>query len=627
MRKSLTLTVFYLTLFCCNAFAQTYSQDTARVNRWNDLADESAPSDLDLTLKYADSAFKLSKKINYTLGLGYAMMNRGLGYDYAGDFDKALIFYDSALVLMEKSGNARGRGLVLSNLGILHISIGKYNKATNYLLHCLQLFKKIGYYKGIAATLNNLGLISRREGEYFKAIDYYKQSIEYKEKIGNYKGVLNTYINICSMYIYLEDWSLALEYNVRALALAREQGTKLHLGELYTSQGSILRGLKRNDEALKAFETALELIPDNNSESKAVAFTGIGSILFDGKNYDDAEIYFLKALEQVNLRNEQNYRLEILDALAQNYQAQKNYKEANKYLKEYITLKTELADAAKSQEVKDLEAKYNYFVQKDKIQTLDQKNKKKDAALQKSRSNAILLTAVILFMIAILLFILYMLQRIRKQKAIASKALADREMLLKEIHHRVKNNLQMVSSLLFLQSENINDEMAINALNVSRSRVEAMAIIHQKLYKDANLSGVSSPEYIDHLIDGIFDTMDCDPDDITIRKNISNLHLDIDTTIPIGLILNELITNALKHAFDPDQEPKILEVSLTNEGDHLKLVVADNGKGNPNLKKEHSTGFGSKLIQMFAKKLHADMSIDRASGYRVELLIKKFTLQ
>lgn len=626
MRKSLTLTVFYLTLFC-NTFAQTYTQDTARINRWNERANENAPSKLELVLKYTDSASSLSEKINYTIGSAYAVMYRGLGYDYAGDFKKALPLYDSALVLMKKSGNALGRGRALTNLGILHISLGKYDKATSYLLEGLQLFKRIGHQQGTAAILNNLGLISRREGEYYKAIDYYKQSIEYKEKIGNSKGVLTTYTNICSMYIYLEDWSLALEYNIRALAITKEIGSKLNTGELYASQGSILRGLGRDDEAIKAFETALQLIPDKNSDSKAVAYTGLGSIFFDQKRHDKAEDYFLKALEQVNIRNERDYRLEILDALAQNYQAQENYKEANKYLKEYILLKTELSEAAKSQEVKDLEAKYNYFVQKDKIQSLDKKNKNKDAELQKSRSNALKLTGVILFMVAILLFILFMLQRIRKQKAIASKALADREVLLKEIHHRVKNNLQMVSSLLFLQSENIDDEKAINALNVSRSRVEAMAIIHQKLYKDANLSGVSSPEYIDHLLDGIFDTMDCEMEEITVQKNIADLHLDIDTTIPIGLILNELITNSLKHAFDPEQEPKILEVSLTNEGDHLKLVVADNGKGNPNLKKEHSTGFGSKLIQMFAKKLQAEIAIDRENGYRVEMKIKKFTLQ
>ena len=135
------------------------------------------------------------------------------------------------------------------------------------------------------------------------------------------------------------------------------------------------------------------------------------------------------------------------------------------------------------------------------------------------------------------------------QNTIVFEALKEKDFLLREIHHRVKNNLQVISSLLSLQARQIGDKNIQKAINEGRSRVRSMALIHQNLYQNENLTGVSVERYLSNLLSELFDTYKVDSDKITLHFNIQDIDLDVDTMVPFGLILNELISNCLKHAF------------------------------------------------------------------------------
>ncbi|MEM6264112.1 MAG: sensor histidine kinase, partial [Bacteroidota bacterium] len=193
------------------------------------------------------------------------------------------------------------------------------------------------------------------------------------------------------------------------------------------------------------------------------------------------------------------------------------------------------------------------------------------------------------------------------------------ELLLKEIHHRVKNNLQTISSLLFLQSAHIQDEDVKQAVAAGQHRVESMALIHQKLYQKENLAAVEMKDYLHNLTNSLVDTFGYQPERIQVHIDMEELELDVDTAVPLGLIVNELITNSLKYAF-PDGRKGKITVNLAQQADgKLELQVADDGIGAANT--ERGTSFGSQLIQLLTQQLGGTIEQSAEDGYCTKIVV------
>lgn len=202
----------------------------------------------------------------------------------------------------------------------------------------------------------------------------------------------------------------------------------------------------------------------------------------------------------------------------------------------------------------------------------------------------------------------------KKNKDILESSLKEKEVLLREIHHRVKNNLQIISSLLNLQSSFIEDESALKMFQESNLRVRSMAIVHEKLYRSEDLSRVDFNEYIASLIGYMYQIYGIDPDQIKINVSVKNIFLDINSAIPCGLIVSELISNALKHAFPEGQEGSINIIFDRIGQGKYRLVVEDNGVGLDNTIDIHNTeSFGLQLVNMLTEQLQGKFTAD-ASG-------------
>jgi len=215
----------------------------------------------------------------------------------------------------------------------------------------------------------------------------------------------------------------------------------------------------------------------------------------------------------------------------------------------------------------------------------------------------------------------------RKQAEEKIKAsLAEKEVLLKEIHHRVKNNLQIISSLLNLQSGYIKDKKTIEVFKNSQERVLAMALIHEKMYQSKDLSKINFREYINSLITSLYDSYYLEPGQVELKTQIEDVALDIETAIPLGLILNELISNSLKHAF-PDHHRGELRINLKESDDKeydYTLIVGDNGVGFPGgMDFQNSGGLGMVLVQSLVKKLKGVIDINRKDGTTFTITFKK----
>jgi two-component sensor histidine kinase len=194
-------------------------------------------------------------------------------------------------------------------------------------------------------------------------------------------------------------------------------------------------------------------------------------------------------------------------------------------------------------------------------------------------------------------------------------SLREKEVLLKEIHHRVKNNLQVITSLLHLQSRYVEDQEALKVFRESQSRVKSMALIHERLYQSDNLARIDFAEYIRDLTGFLSRTYSADAETIAIKIKSDDVLLGIDAAVPSGLILNELVSNALKHAFPNGQTGQIWVELAAGQDQKLSLRVSDDGIGFPEmLDWQNTNSLGLQLVNSLVNQLDGAIQLDSSNG-------------
>lgn len=207
-----------------------------------------------------------------------------------------------------------------------------------------------------------------------------------------------------------------------------------------------------------------------------------------------------------------------------------------------------------------------------------------------------------------------------REEARIRAALKEKDILLQEIHHRVKNNLQIVSSLLDLQAARVTDWAMRDLLRDSQNRIHSMGLIHQTLYGTQDFQSVDFAQFSKALLSLLIRSYSIDPERIAIRVDVEPVHLPIDKAVPCGLVVNELITNALKHAF-PDRDRGEIRIALSRQlGNEALLSVSDDGIGLPNhVNSKTTTSIGLQLVELLANQLDGEISVSRSNPTRFSL--------
>lgn len=570
---------FYLLLFPYFVFAQDFSEikklqntiDTSttvskKVQLYVDLAWEYTIIENDSALIFAEKALSLSKKKKYKLGEAIALEAKGLYEEIVtGNYDRASEYYFEGIKLSEENKLDYATSIYHS-VGVMFHTSDNFEKAKEYYNIAYQRAKEENNLLIQKKCLINLGAIHSTLKDYNKAESLLIESLTLDVRREN---DYSTYANLGNLYFRKKEYTKALPY----LELATEQ-----------------RSNNPDSEGNLYF-----LI---NTKAALKDTIGMGQIL------DRASIFIE---ESVSARANSL----MLMAIANYYKKFGEFEKALKYRDKYLTLYEEIKEGQRDQTVYDLETKY----QTEKVQ----RDLEKEKAAQK------LLYYVIGFIVVLLLLISFFLYKNRKKNIQISQALNDKEVLLKEIHHRVKNNLQVVSSLLSLQQRQSKDSTTQQALQEGRDRVKAMSLIHQNLYQDNNLVGVPVKPYIDTLAKNLVFNYKVEDKKIAVLTDIDDLKLDVDTIIPFGLIINELISNALKYAFDNKDDGEI-NISLKLKEEVLLLTVEDNGVGLPDtFSIDKVSSLGYRLIKSFSQKLKAELKIEKQKiGTKISLEIASF---
>jgi len=211
----------------------------------------------------------------------------------------------------------------------------------------------------------------------------------------------------------------------------------------------------------------------------------------------------------------------------------------------------------------------------------------------------------------------------KKMELELRKSLEEKEMLVKEIHHRVKNNLMVISSLLNLQSRYIKDKKALSMFKESQNRAKSMALIHERLYRSTDLKSIDFGDYLRTLATDLYRTYVPEPSRIELDMNVEKVMIDINTAIPLGLIVNELLSNSMKHAFPGKREGEInLEFGITD--DEFVLVVGDNGIGFPeDLEFQNTSSLGLQLVNTLTRQISGIIELDTTNGTLFSIKFKE----
>lgn len=610
---------------------KTAQEDTVVINANIQLANLYLEDETGKAIKYVFTALSIAKRINNKTLLARCFHTAGVCYDYLGNLDSCLYFLNQAAAIYV-SLNDEKLSNVVSDKALAYYVRGNYELALRNHFAALKLREKAGNKAYVAKSLNNIGVLYRSKKDYNNAISYYRQSLAIKQELHDEQGILNTFINISSVYNSEDKFDSTYYYAYKATQLAK----KIHAErDIYGSQVNMavaMVGLNKLSEAEKLlYEVEKKATAHNDKDVLITTYESLGDIFLSRKNYSKAQDYFLKSLETAKL----NQRSELMEVfyrkLSKTCRALRKYNLAFAYIDSSAKLSHDLLNEENLRQLNEMAAVYETSEKEKQIEKLNAQNAltAAESSRRQTERNYFIIASVLFLALAVLAYIAFASNKKKKeqlatQKHIIEKSLQEKEILLREIHHRVKNNLQVVSSLLSLQSNYITDEHALQAVKESHNRVQSMSLIHQNLYQEDNLTGIEIQDYISKLCDNLFHSYNIQHNKIKLIKELQPLNLDVDIVVPLGLILNELITNSLKYAFADGREGAV-KIMLKEENNMLKLGVYDNGVGTQlkeKLKEEYA--FGYKMINTFLQKLKGEMKIYSEGGTKVDIEIRHY---
>lgn len=578
----------------------------------------------DSAMFYAQEGLRLAKKIEDVIAIEKNLFAIASAFEFKNELDSSLRNFDLAIELAALRGDDRSANDMLVNKGNIYYYKGDYAAAVASYDQSLTYFEQNGELERQSRILNNLAIIYRLRKNYDKAIETYQRSINIKAQLNDTLGLANSYFNLGRAAYYNDDFELGISNLDLALSYFQSLNKEYDVATVKASMGECYLGLNNLTEAEIYLTEAFEVLKADLSMSLLLCVMSLSSIDRTNGKFNRALDRLLEYYPYVKDWDRLDSRKAFENELALVYAELKDFENAFIHLREFATLTEEVANENRERLAEEMQTRFETREKENLIKVQDLEITKNE------REKQTLFLGVAIVFILLLGAVVFGIsksrnnERLRAEKIKTEAALKDRETLLREIHHRVKNNLQIVSSLLSIQGREITDEKAQQAVNESRNRVRSMALIHQFLYGEQHLSSIDMQQYIEQLGQNLFNTYKIDHDLVFLKTEIDEMHLDVDTAIPVGLILNELITNALKYAF-PDGKEGLLIVRLRETNGALELLVKDNGVGVVgDIPK--SSSFGMKLLNAFKQKLEADFTIVNENGLEVTYVIRKYNL-
>lgn len=555
--------------------------------------------------------------IDSYIAMGTFLNNRNSIYS---DYEKAIEFFEMGL---EISSNAHilQRAICFEGIG----DAGRYLQnviiATENYAKAEFLYRKLENYNKIATCLHRTGDLLLDQKNHALAKSHYEQAIEFYSKEKNWLFVASCLSNIGEIYVLQGRQEDGLRNFMKALALHENHNTApkhsaftlFEVGKLYIDSVHI----PNRD---KYFTKALQIVEQDNLLD-GIAY---GNILMANLKYKDGEYLEAEKFADKGLRIALSYGHKIKIRMAyliasKIHEKMGAYDEALHYFKLYREIDNKVQQKENNEFSAELETKHEVEKQNNRLlQTEKEKN------LAKEQRNLIIVFLFI-FLLLVLILIRYQIQlkksnrmlfqkkeEIQNMNTSLVKTVNYKNILLKEVHHRVKNNLQIICSILEMQIDSSGNSMLQEKLQTSIDRIFSMALVHEQLYSDDKDETIDAQGYFYDIINSIKSSQKFTKRKISVKLNIEDIHVNLQRALPLGIILNELITNAYKYAFDNRAEG-LITVSLKSDGAYVFLDISDNGSG-IDFSKARTKSIGLQLAKDFTTQIRGTFNCFVKSG-------------
>ncbi|MBT8179469.1 MAG: tetratricopeptide repeat protein [Eudoraea sp.] len=562
-----------------------------------------------------------------SLGMRYYKILQAQLYFDLGDYEKS-VAYSKELINDKEKLDLEYTAILLNILDANYQSLEFYDEQVKIRQQKrdLGLTEDITFYD----IYSSLGL-HRKAMEYYVqeekkkiAEDDYFGKAQYNNNIGNYLRLDRSSSTAISIYNKAKGFvNVFLNDQSRTKNEDQISNANLLLGIIEGNVGKCYVQLNQYEEAISYLEEGLGTIKEYKrskySPDEVECTLALAESHIQLGNYELAEELLESPLEFSDISHRRKrYRLYALY-----YDRIGDYENATLYLKRITSISDSLDLAYDSLKKQQLAVVAGYDIANERWKLDQQKiineQMERNIEAQDEKINLVFISLVFTLLGFAGLVYAY-LKSIKNQRLIAEQnhiieaSLVEKDSLLKEIHHRVKNNLQMVSSLLSLQTKNTRSKAAIEALEEGKSRVKAMALIHQKLYQNDDLSVIEMQGYIESLVNSVQSVFKKGGHNINITIDAEGVELDIDRAIPFGLILNELVSNSFKYAFPDDKEDGKIYIHLRKTGDQGFFEYMDNGVGLPEDTDERANAsMGIRLMNRLVNQLQSTLNIDKTT--------------
>ncbi len=589
-----------------NRLLLSATSDSVKLNIIEQLVNTAFESDLHQALKYAIQGVQLSDKINDKNLQPKFYEMEGRMHANLLQLDSAMLYFDKAMKSYTAIKNQRGQATTAFKIAWVYKRKGENDKALEADLKGLRIMESLDDKAGMAGAYERVSEDLTRQERMDEAMQYAQKAIDVSTK-NNLKEemvyALSAGGNVSILSGKNED---AYNYFDRALTLAKSlKFDDFAITEFFNNRGNALKRLGRYQEALVDYKATLSLAQKtNNPNALEASIANLGEVNLLMGNYKAALPYQLETVSLQEKNKDVSNLTENYLHVSSIYEHLSDYKSALEFHKKALDLRDSIVSVASDTAMSEMLTRY----ETEKKQAIINTQQKEIAQQRKVQW---LSAGVLFLLIGFIIFgtITYRI-RVKRSRLLAAKN-AENELLLKEIHHRVKNNLEVVSSLLALQSAQIKDPNTKEAMQESQNRVQSIGIVHQKLYQGKNLGAIEMKDYFLNLSESVLDSFGAEKR-IKIELAMEKLNVDVDTAVPLGLIVNELLTNTLKYAF-PEGENGNVRIKLEQQpGGILHLEVSDNGIG-----KQHTikgTGFGGQLVALLTNQLGGRMREEIKNG-------------
>ena len=537
--------------------------------------------------------------------------------------DSVIFYSEKNLALATKINYKRGIARSLSNLGIGNLNKGNYPEALKSYYKSLALYEIIKRPKGIMNQYNHIGQVYDCLKDYKKALEYDFKAIKLSESLNEKKEASIVYCNIGIIYSRLNDFKKAKFYISKALSIDKVENNLEGISRNLINMGFIHSEKKYDKQALKYFSEALTIAKELDDKVKiAICLANIGSAYASLKQNNEAEKYLLQAIFIADSIGAIDITSEFEFNISEFYATLKNYKQALIHYKKYSVLKDSIINEGKAKKI--IATEMNYAFDKKEAATEFKHGK---IIYKLEEENNLNKQLKIFFIISTLLFLglLFFAKRAFDNKKKVAEFMASennrKEILLQEVHHRINNNLQIISSLLTLQANSSDNDKLKGYLTQSQNRIQSLSILHELLYQNDSPLQINMQEYLNKVLDFHRTILSTLPIKVDIEMEVTNAIFPTKLAVPIALIVNELVTNSVKYGFKDAASGKvnILLAPIQNEKNAYILSVSDTGKGLPNDTNFRKDSLGLRLVTIITKQIKGTLIKSNTPGATFEI--------